>query len=503
MEPMSLQHGRLCIELALDRIGLSRTSETARLISDWGEQEDCSAKSPAEMDAAVQLGLELQNAFNEAFRKVYFEETITSGKAKKCLGEVWIEQRLSARGRRRVNPKQVEWVLNRIRERRVHLIEAFFRTYQKTLFGPVKFIADSITGYLRRVVEFESRKEPPPEDQRTVTFADLSLPEGWSAEDLAESHSSSEETLWLVEDEESAAQEKPAVAIGFAFGLMDDYWSEANGFDEEHREEGIASLGFPSAHPVLGPRCHQLLLEKLQGWDEQCEELGRKLSQVLGQIEEIQDQLRHPMPPDREKKLREKLARREARRDNLREEVAEHTRRLLPRPGEVDELLDGVIERDPRRVRFERLNREDEIFLERFQAGASSLQLRFGRKLAAPYRRLLRVLQGHLELKSRLLKPNEHGLQKAERERRQGRMDRWKQVIGGRLLGRIRFALYELTHAMVEVPSEQRQSLQDVLEDAEDLFQFSLIERLGVIGAVGRRNPLRLNRLLRSTTVAK
>ena len=112
----------------------------------------------------------------------------------------------------------IEAVLERIRDRRVHLLESFCRKYQRSLFAQPALNQRRLRGYLIRVAQVESWHVP----------ADDLQPRSGRAFDLAAVIAPSED-----ESDDLAGPGEPRRLAG----LLATFWGPANGFTREQRLE--------------------------------------------------------------------------------------------------------------------------------------------------------------------------------------------------------------------------------------------------------------------------
>src|SRR5262249_46181359 len=153
-------------------------------------------------------------------------------------------------------------VLDRIRNRRIHLLDSFRQKYQPSLFAPRQVEARMIRGYLIRVAKLESLHVPagdlPWGVGRSINLAALAEPaaprqepEGPDPRRLAEA--------------------------------MRAFWGRENGFTAEQRLEGLTSLGlgFLTGVPEVEARCRTLVEKKLPAWEANTGRLRQRASQWL------------------------------------------------------------------------------------------------------------------------------------------------------------------------------------------------------------------------------
>jgi hypothetical protein len=102
-------------------------------------------------------------------------------------------------------------------------------------------------------------------------------------------------------------------------------------------------------------------------------------------------------------------------------------------------------------------------------------------------------VEAHLE--SPPPSPRAHGLSAAARAARLQQAEEW-QARGADLLGRVR-GHYRLFFGF-PLSADLNEPLLNWLVDAENLYEFGVFRRKGVIAGLGRRHGWRLERLLRT-----
>jgi hypothetical protein len=447
--------------------GLDLSSEAGRTLCSWlwRELNHCPPRDwRLELAGAAEVALEIYLAFVAEFDAQYMQEG--------GWGEAWVRQFLRNRFGFAA-ATTVEAVLNHIRDLRPHLLEAFRAKYQRVLFGPRTFRPGGVRGYLRQVAWVESGKAPVEELRRFVDTDPDTL------------------DTWLATAEDPAAGEdydrRPRQLAAF--------WSEANGFSRSQRLEGLMSLALGGAtdEPELQERCRAYLEGKLPGWDVYWERLTVRLRQLLARQEQLEAWLPRTWHwPDRDQLLG-RLARLRTRLDNLRGRLRQHLDRLPPRPREVQALLAGFVDQKVGTVRFQRIGREIALFEDRVRTGARNLEIVFRRDLPVPHKRLLRDVRAHLD--RQLPSPREHGLDEAERARRRRDHALWLEA-GLQVLGRPHRLMDELFRTP-PASAVLGRALLHWLGDVRDLYEFGILDRVGVIGGLRSRHGWRLDRLLR------
>jgi hypothetical protein len=450
----------------LARQGIDPASEPAQTARRWLERE-LSAAAPSgwenRLPEAVQLALSIYWDFMTAYNAFYEE---AEGK-----GPVYVARALRARCGQ-ADPHMSEAVLDRIRNRRVHLLDSFRHKYQPSLFAPRQIEARMIRGYLIRVAKLESLHVPagdlPWGVGRSINLAALAEPAAPTPE------------------LESPDPRRLAEA-------MRAFWGRENGFTAEQRLEGLTSLGlgFLTGVPEVEARCRTLLHQKLPGWEANTARLRQRAGQWLGRLEETQRQLTLATAPDERQRLSERLAGIEERLTRLRTRLSRQPARLRPRPGEVQEALVGLVA-NIGNIRFRRIAREIALFEDRVRIGGQALWRNWSEQLPTELAQLIADVQAHLT--SSPASPRAHGLSASERAERIRQVLAWQER-AEELMGRIRghyrlFFSFPLTGAVNE-------AVLQWLADAEDLYEFGVLSRKGVLAGLGRRHGWRLDRLLR------
>jgi hypothetical protein len=398
--------------------------------------------------AAIDLGLRIYRCFLQGFSEVYLAE--------ESPGERWVRQALRQR-LGFVADDMVEGVLNRIRNRRLHLLCRHRERYQPSLFGAQTFVPHLLRGYLRQVARVESRKA-------------VVRPVQTGAESL--------EALGAVWPAETGA----GVDFSTFAGQLAEFWDRENGFLPVHRLEGLLSLGLGLAtgNPLLERRCREWLVGRLPSWERERERLARQISRLLARLEEATC---NSAPADGYEQLEKRLGR-------LRERFAGHLLRLRPRPSQVATMLREVSSEQQGAVRFRRLTREVTLFRRREEESRREL---LDGGVPEEIRPLVQEVADHLAM----IPPSsrQHGLGAAERQRREERADAWGAT-GRELLGRARRLLNVWLGKRNASESESRVVI-GWLADVENLYELALLSRQGVIGGLGNRHGRRLTWLLR------
>jgi hypothetical protein len=274
---------------------------------------------------------------------------------------------------------------------------------------------------------------------------------------------------------------------------MRAFWGRENSFTPEQRLEGLTSLGlgFLTGVPEVEARCRTLLQDKLPGWEANTTRLRQRAGQWLSRLEETQRQLAAATAPAERERLTERHARIEERLTRLRTRLARQPARLRPRPAEVQDALAGLVA-NVGNTRFRRIAREIALLEDRVRGGGQALRRAWADQLPAEVAQLIADVEAHLA--SPPASPRAHGLSASGRAERNTRAAAW-QARAEELLGRIRghyrlFFSFPLTGAVNE-------AVLHWLADAEDLYEFGVLSRKGVLAGLGRRHGWRLNRLLR------
>jgi hypothetical protein len=465
---MARQRRRGFLRRHLTQRGLHQTSEEGRTVCLWLARELRDERPNDWRDrlpVAVDLAREIYQSFNAAFEAFYY--------APDCPGPAYIRRFLERRFGY-AEESAVEAVLNRIRNRRLRLLNHCRYRYQPSLFAARTFDSSRLVGYLIRVARFES----------------LHVPEG-------------EPTTGAIEDwgniSEARHEEggKDDIDYYLLAQKLATFWGPPNGFRPAHRLEGLITrgLGLATDREELRLRCRVYLEGRLPKWEGGYERLNRRASQLRARCENLQDRMRASAGDAAEQqRLHRRLEEVEDDQERLRWRRLRHRARLWPRLEEVERLLDGFVpQHRAGSLRHQRINREIALLERRVRQGRDRLLPMKG-ELPDDLRRLLeRDLVAHLEGKppsSRV-----HGLAKDERKRRRRAEARWRAA-GGRLALRVRGQLRALWRGS-SLPPGLRQALAYWLADVEDLYDFGVLTRKGIVEGLGRRHGWRLERLLR------
>jgi hypothetical protein len=448
--------------------GVDLATEAGQIVLRWLER-DLNESSPAnwqeQLPQATQLALAVYWDFMQEYNAFYEEP---DGK-----GPLYVGRALRARVGQ-VDPHMSEAVLDRIRNRRLHLLDSFRKKYQPSLFEARAIDASKVRGYLIRVAGFESLHVPagdlPWGVGRTIDLAALAEP-----------------ALPLPEPE-GPDPRRLAEA-------MRAFWDRAHGFTAEQRLEGLTSLGlgFLTGVPEVEERCRALLFQKLPAWEEATANLRRRASQWLARRDETQHALATATNSAERERLGERVALIEDRMTRLRVRLARQPSRLRPRPAEVQEALAGYVA-NVGNTRFRRIGREIVLFEDRARTGGRTLSRTLGDRLPRDVAQLINDVETHLA--NTPASPRAHGLSKAERDERMGQEKAWRlrcESLLGEIRGHFRLLFGFPLSADVNEP------ILNWLADAEDLYEFGLLQRKGVIAGLGRRHGWRLERLLRIT----
>jgi hypothetical protein len=460
------QHAQL--RQALAEQGVDLSTEAGQTVLRWLERdlkEQPSSEWQTRLPEATRLALAIYWDFMKEYNAFYEEP---DGK-----GPLYVTRALRAR-MGQADAHMNEAVLDRIRNRRVHLLDSFRKKYQPSLFSPRAIDASKVRGYLIRVARFESLHVPtgdlPWGVGRTIDLAALAEPalptpepEGPDPRRLAEA--------------------------------MRTFWDRTHGFTAEQRLEGLTSLGlgFLTGVPEVEERCRALLVRKLPAWEELTATLRRRASQWLARMEETQRVFATTTHPAEREHLSERLAELEDRLTRLHVRLARQPSRLRPRPAEVQAALAGYVA-NVGNTRFRRIGREITLFEDRVRTGGRTLSRARGARLPRDVAQLISDVEAHLE--SAPSSPRAHGLSKAQRGERLRQEKAWRQR-GEALLGEIR-GHFRLLFGF-PLSADVNAPILNWLADAEDLYEFGVLQRKGVIAGLGRRHGWRLERLLRIT----
>jgi len=444
----------------LARRGVDLATEEGRTVSAWIWRELGHAPPGLwheQLPAVAGRACDLYRGFMEEFDACYL--------APDPPGERWVRRDLRTRFGFAPEPA-VEAVLERIRDRRFHLLVCCRNRYQPRLFGPETFDRRRLRGYFRRVAWVESRHVPL-EEMRQVASAPADALDDW--------------LLPLSDGEEGDDFRRRA-------RLLQAFWEQPR-FSRAMRLEGLVSLGmgFLTGEPDLAERCRRHLLDRLPAWEERWGRLTDRLRALLNRLGLAEAHLVATWHADDRAALERQLEALRGRLDRLRQLLQRHLGRLLPRPAEARQILEGFVHQQLGTVRFSRVGRELELLEERARRGAASLR-RAG--LCGPVADLLAAAERHLA--GRPPSPRQRGLAPAERRRRRECLHAWLGEALG-ILGQARSLL-----ARVHPPADRSgQAVAGWLSDLADLYELGVLDRVGVAGGLSRP-AWRLERLLRT-----
>jgi hypothetical protein len=447
--------------------GLLAGSEEWRVINCWVWTElyhDPPEHWRRDLPDVVDRGRELYRVFGGEFERLYLAE---SGR-----GPAWVRQELRQRFGFAAEPA-VEAVLNRVRDRRPHLLRAFKRKYHASLFRPLVLQERWVRGYLRRVAHVESKRLP---------AAELGVVNGRSPDLL---------DLWPF----PLGGEADGEDYGRRARQLAELWCGANGFSRGQRLEGLVSLllGWLTKDRTLEERCRDYLAEKLPDWEKRWDELVRRLRPLLDRQGQLETWLRTGWDWAERERLEGELAEVCEKLNRQRERMERHVARLFPRPREVQHLLRQVVEQKVGSLRFARIDREIELMEERVRGGAADLCKRFGADLPGPCLALVADVDAHTA--ARPESPRKHNVHPARRDALRRANAEWL----AQAVEVLRAARRELDRALHEPPGPvaMEEALLGWLGDVQDLYEFGILDRVGVAAGLNRRRGWRLDRLLR------
>jgi hypothetical protein len=266
--------------------------------------------------------------------------------------------------------------------------------------------------------------------------------------------------------------------------LLAEFWSMER-FSPQMRLEGLASLalGELTGDVMVAGRCRAWLEQRLPAWEQRRERLTEQAGQALARLEREQARLTFERRWNRRDAIDQEVARLRGRLESARLRLQRHHDSLRPRPHEVARLLEGRVNRPQSRLRFERLRCEAAVLEDRVRRRAVGLA---DAEVDAVEVEVGRFLAG------RPLSPRSHGLSGQQRQRRRARLAAWQDQ-GWEILRRARAMLARRRAARTE--SERRAVLW--LTDVIHLFEFALLDTVGVIGGL-RRPEWQVECLLRA-----
>jgi hypothetical protein len=463
---MSEQPLETRLRALMEARGVDLSIEEGQTILRWLVRE-VTEQAPADWEARLPEAARLAGAVYWDFMTAYnafYEEPDGKGPAHVIR---------ALRGRSgEADPLVVEAVLDRIRNRRLHLLDGFRRKYQPSLFAARAVDARKIRGYLVRVANLESLH---------VSAGDSpwNLGRGINLAALAEPAAPTPEP-------ESVDPRRLAESLRA-------FWARDNGFTAEMRLEGLTSLGlgFLAGIPEVDERCRDLLAQKLPAWERETTHLRQRISRWLARLEETQREASIARTPTERERAIERQSRIEERLARLRVRLARQPARLRPRAGEVQVALAEYVA-SVGNTRFRRVTREIALFENRVRTGGRALLESVAEQGTTEVSQLVADVERHLS--SAPVSPRAHGLSAQERAERQRQYVAWRAQ-GADLLGRVRGhnrLVFNFPHA-----APVNQVVLNWLADTEDLYEFGLLRRNGVFAGLGRRHGWRLEHLLR------
>jgi hypothetical protein len=417
-----------------------------------------------QLPAAVEVGRGIYRSFMAAYTAAFLEPDGWGVRAVRRL----LRLRFGF-----VDAHLAESILERIRDRRLVLLEHLRGKFQPSLFAPRTFDPARLRGYLWRVVRLESLHAP--------------------QEDLPWNRSGLPGVLCAGPGPGAVVADAGDVDYHDLGERLSAFWSPANGFGREDRLEGLVSLGLGwlTGEEALREGCERLLRAKLQAWEERLTRLRQRLSRLLDRGRELGEQTA-AAPAERRAHLQDKAAELDLHLRRCRELLARHMLKLRPRPGEVCQLLRGCVQARGSAIRHARIGREIALLRRRVSQGWGRLRCD-GSPPPAGVSALGEAIACHLGQEP--ASPRQHRLEEEERQSRRRRMRDWLAA-GAELLRQIRASLAE--HRARPARSRPRaEEVEAWLCDAEDLYELGVLTRKGVVWGLGRRHGWRLNHLLR------
>jgi hypothetical protein len=448
---------------------------------------------------AVTIGLWIFDDFNARF-VAYFGEDDAEG----ARSVRWCVRKKLGYS----NPRVVDAILDRIRDRRIRLLNHFKAQHQGSLLNGPRFEPGKLEGYFRRVVQLESLKVSP--DGFEALLSDIEGPNGGPLQ------YDNLRPIGPGSNAENDTFDHPAARWGRVTGLLAAFWDESRGFRDQERLQGLAQLlmGEASGNHLLAVRCRAFWEAHHREWNERKMRRAERSGPLFIKKDFLENQLRpsrmHCIRPEERRKMENDLKRVETKLLSLQRQAEEDDLKCLPRREDMKGLLQGLVSR-PDAARTDRIRKECKLLEGRARAALAALlsersdnpaasltrladQIRTGpKKLPASLAVLARRIQDHLA--RRPSPTNSHGLDESERRRRKEDERRWLEE-GDHLAAELGDLIRSLETEKLSAPSDLVRAVLGASYDVHDFLVYGR-RRDGVIAALRRLPMRRLWNLLR------
>ena len=460
VEPSNLPESGEVIDV--DHI-LPESSEESCLLREWIQEEGVAS---AAQEALIRTGRDLYLVFNREFTATFYGDD--------APGIGFVREVLKRRfGRLSVG--LLDAALDRIRDRRLHLLRAFKRKYQPKLSAAWNVEPDLLPQYFRRVASLETLRLP------EADLPWLNYPLDLNVSGFVSSPRSGGEM---------SPKSDPAPGH-FLADLLSEWWSRKNGFTRQQQLEGLVShgLGSHTGSEILEQRVRRFFSERREAWQQNYNRLIARASRLLLKL----DRIRSSGQSSNSDRIEEQLLGQElelaAKLEKLKSAIDVHWSKYLPKPAEVNELLRGFDVPCVSSTRFRRIDREIAILRERLEKTFKSVALP-----DLEFRQVQLVLDLKEHVGRWPVGARPQGEARVSRAQRQTKRKRWKRE-GERLLQRIDTECNRRT-----IPPQRITDLRfrEFLFVAQDLYQLGIVNRAGISAALRRYSGPRLSNLLRT-----
>jgi len=405
-----------------------------------------------------------------------------------CPGEHQVRRRLHARAPELAEvdlSSLTDAIIERILNKRLHLLDAVYSKYQGSLFAERRFDSQRLPGYFSSVANIESRKVPP------LPFRAESLHEYIPDKNADGDHSRlfGEEQV----DQRGFLEEWKGIPVAL--------WRfhNAHRFNEQHRLEAMVSTGLgafiPDEHyQDVVARCREFLHVNLPFYKKGLGKLAAKASRLFAKLEQMRERLRFASDFAEAAEFWEEVERLESRLIRVEQERRQLFKLLQPKPRKAEQLL-GAHVHNLGNTRHDRIRREVELLGNRVREGWQELSKGHGQAIPD----IAQELMGHIEQHADHRPPShrEHHLAPEERDRRQEGEKNWLEE-AKELLRKILEQFRVIDDGASSLPQGLSKDLLRWLADAEDYYELGILGN-GALDGLTRRMGWRLHHLLRES----